>query len=87
MIPTAWEPPQSGVASVGPAADVYSPDRSVRITASARGDVGVQVQGLQGHSEDSLARQVRAAARLALAYLQQPTQDVETPANERRFGW
>ena len=52
--------------------DVCSPDRSVRIGASARGDVVVRVADLHRHTDGSLARQVRAAARVALAALQHP---------------
>ncbi|WP_425688905.1 hypothetical protein [Micromonospora sp. DT201] len=67
--------------------DVYSPDRSVRIAASRRGDIAVEVDGLHRHTDDSLARQVRAAARVALAALQPQARDVEPPLHEQRSGW
>jgi len=54
-----------------PDVDVASPDGSVRLLASADGQIGVQVRDLHRHREETLARQVRAAARLALASLQQ----------------
>ncbi|WP_244200694.1 hypothetical protein [Micromonospora arborensis] len=67
--------------------DVYSPDRSVRIAASSRGDIAVEVDGLHRHTDESLARQVRAAARVALASLQRPAPEVESAVHERRPGW
>lgn len=79
MIPGPRKSPDPDITSATAEADVYSPDRSVRITATARGDVTVRVQGLDRHSEASLARQVRAAARLALASLQRPTVEAESP--------
>ncbi|RNM00998.1 hypothetical protein EFE23_03710 [Micromonospora solifontis] len=83
MIPGP-RPSDSDEAPADPQADVHSPDRSVRIIASSHGDVEVHVQGLHRHSDDSLARQVRAAARLALASLQQARREVEFPRDERR---
>ncbi|GGM66739.1 hypothetical protein GCM10011608_60070 [Micromonospora sonchi] len=68
-------------------ADVYSPDRTVRIIASVEGQVDVRVQGLRRHTEDSLALQVRAAARLALAHLQQPIRDARPGDDRSRPGW
>ncbi|GAB1644385.1 hypothetical protein [Krasilnikovia sp. MM14-A1259] len=53
-----------------PDAVVSSPDKSVQIMASTDGRVEVGVQALNRHTEQSLARQVRAAARVALATLQ-----------------
>jgi hypothetical protein len=50
--------------------DTASPDGSVRIRASAKGEVLVEVRDLHRHSDTTLARQVRAAARVALAALQ-----------------
>lgn len=86
MIPRP-RPSESGEVTAGRQADVHSPDRSVRIIASSQGDVEVHVQGLHRHSDDSLARQVRAAVRLALASLQQPRREVEVPRDERRPEW
>lgn len=57
--------------------DVSSPDGSVRVIAGLDGAVGVQVRRLERHDDTSLARQVAAAARLALAAL--------TVAERRRF--
>ncbi|GID96984.1 hypothetical protein Adi01nite_63960 [Amorphoplanes digitatis] len=54
-----------------PDVDVASPDGSVRLLASADGQIGVRLRGVHRHSDETLARQVRAAARLALASLQQ----------------
>ncbi|WP_027660087.1 hypothetical protein [Salinispora fenicalii] len=68
-------------------ADVHSPDHTIRIIASLDGQVDVQVRSLHRHTEESLARQVRAAARLALAHLQQPTQDDQSGQDQRRPGW
>ncbi|WP_030487940.1 hypothetical protein [Micromonospora chokoriensis] len=67
--------------------DVYSPDRSVRIAATRRGDIAVEVDGLHRHTDESLARQVRAAARVALASLQPRVRDAEPPVDEQRSGW
>lgn len=50
-----------------------SPDGSVCIRASAAGEVLVEVRDLHRHSDATLARQVRAAARVALAALQRST--------------
>ncbi|RQX13368.1 hypothetical protein DDE19_25855 [Micromonospora ureilytica] len=80
-------PSNSDQAPAALQADVHSPDRSVRIIASSHGDIEVQLQGLHRHNDDSLARQVRAAARLALASLQKPGRDVELPRDERRPEW
>jgi DNA-binding protein YbaB len=46
-----------------------SPDRSVTITVSGRGGVEVELAGdvASTHTEEQLARQVVAAARVALA--------------------
>ncbi|MEW2477343.1 hypothetical protein AB0875_26495 [Micromonospora gifhornensis] len=65
--------------------DVWSPDRSVRIVAGVDGQVRVQVQGLRRHTEDSLAGQVRAAVRLALARVQQPAE--RGGSRGSRSGW
>ncbi|MEV4500318.1 hypothetical protein AB0J84_32090, partial [Micromonospora arborensis] len=65
MIPESREPLNPDVEPLDPDVDVYSPDRSVRIAASRRGDIVVEVDGLHRHTDDSLARQVRAAARVA----------------------
>lgn len=54
--------------------DVFSPDASIRIRASRRGDLAVQVDGLDRHTEQTLAAQVGAAARMALAALRQISQ-------------
>ncbi|ROT31412.1 hypothetical protein EF879_15890 [Micromonospora sp. HM5-17] len=80
-------PSDSATAAASATVDVHSPDRSVRITASARGDIAVHVHDLHRHDERSLARQVRAAARLALARMQQPTHRDESPLPEPRPGW
>lgn len=53
-----------------PDADVYSPDRSVHLCADQAGQVRVELRDLDRHDEDSLAGQVRAAVRVALATLQ-----------------
>ena len=53
-----------------PDADVSSPDGCVRLRADLGGQVQVTLLDLQWHTEQSLAGQVRAAARLALAALQ-----------------
>ncbi|PMR58557.1 hypothetical protein C1A38_24060 [Verrucosispora sp. ts21] len=68
-----------------PDVDVWSPDRSVQIVASADGQIRVQVQGLRRHTEDSLTGQVRAAARLALARVQQPADRGES--RDSPSGW
>ncbi|PMR58834.1 hypothetical protein C1A38_22705 [Verrucosispora sp. ts21] len=65
--------------------DVWSPDHSVRIIAGAGGRVRVQVQGLRRHTEDSLAGQVRAAVRVALARVQQPAE--RGGSRGSRSGW
>lgn len=78
------KPSDPDVAAPGSDVDVYSPDRSVRIAATSRGDIAVEVDGLHRHTDDSLARQVRAAARVALASLQLPAPHVEPPAYEQR---
>ena len=49
--------------------DVSSPDGTVRVVARLDGAVGVQVTGLERHTDASLARQATAAARVALARL------------------
>ncbi|WP_018223467.1 hypothetical protein [Salinispora pacifica] len=65
-------------------ADVHSPDHTIRIIASLDGQVDVRVRSLHRHTEESLARQVRAAARLALAHLQQPTQNDQSGQDRSR---
>jgi hypothetical protein len=60
-----------------PDVEVSSPDGSVRITATVTGDVAVDVDKLDRHSEETLARQVRAAVRVALARLQDPEREHE----------
>lgn len=65
-------------------ADVHSPDHTIRIIASLDGQVDVRVRSLHHHTEESLARQVRAAARLALAHLQQPTQNDQSGQDRSR---
>ncbi|WP_018216168.1 hypothetical protein [Salinispora vitiensis] len=72
---------------VEPGTDVHSPDHTIRIIASPDGQVDVRVRSLHRHTEESLARQVRAAARLALAHLQQPAQDDQSGQDLRRPGW
>jgi hypothetical protein len=61
--------------------DVSSPDRSVRLLVDRDGQLAVTVQEVNRHTEASLAGQVRAAARVALASLQ--TRD-DAPAAD---GW
>lgn len=72
-----------------PDAVVSSPDDSVRISAAADGHIEVAVSGLDRHTDDTLARQVRAAARLALAALQNPehtaTGEQELPVTRARW--
>lgn len=87
MMSNPWKPSDAEPARPSADADVYSPDRSIHITASHRGDVTVEVQGLRRHSEDSLARQVRAAVRLALASLQPSMREAEPAAEQRRSEW
>lgn len=87
MIPGSREPSDSDVAAPVPDVDVYSPDRSVRIAATSRGDIAVEVDGLHRHTDESLARQVRAAARVALASLQPRVRDGEPQVDEQRSGW
>ncbi|MFD6608634.1 hypothetical protein ACFWD1_07065 [Micromonospora chalcea] len=87
MIPGSRKSSDPDASGPGPEVDVYSPDRSVRIAASRRGDIAVEVDGLHRHTDESLARQVRAAARMALASLQQPARDEEPSAYEQRSGW
>ena len=53
-----------------PDVEVASPDGSVRLLASTDGQIDVRLGDLRRHSDESLARQVSAAARLALASLQ-----------------
>ncbi|MFI7598856.1 hypothetical protein [Actinoplanes sp. NPDC049681] len=53
-----------------PDADVQSPDRSVRLRVDQAGQVQVDLRDLHRHTDESLAGQVRAAARVALATLQ-----------------
>lgn len=55
-----------------PDVEVMSPDRTVRIRATVAGDVAVEVDDLGGHTEQTLAAQVRGAVRVALARLQDP---------------
>ncbi|MFI7597556.1 hypothetical protein [Actinoplanes sp. NPDC049681] len=50
--------------------DVSSPDRSVRLLPDGAGGLAVELQNLHRHDEQTLAGQVRAAARVALAALQ-----------------
>ncbi|MEJ3745773.1 hypothetical protein WEI85_21085 [Actinomycetes bacterium KLBMP 9797] len=54
----------------GSCVDVWSPDGTVRIHASLQGDLAVAVRALHQHSDATLAGQIRATARLALAALQ-----------------
>ncbi|PYC62804.1 hypothetical protein C7C45_32820 [Micromonospora arborensis] len=86
MIPGSRKPLDPDVEPLDPDVDVYSPDRSVRIAASRRGDIAVEVDSLHRHTDDSLARQVRAAARVALASLQPRARDMEPPVYEQRSG-
>lgn len=86
MSPSPWRPSEADSPGDTSGADVYSPDRSVRIAASPNGEVAVEVQGLHRHSEDSLARQVRAAVRLALASLQPSTPDVPPSSDQGQRG-
>jgi hypothetical protein len=53
-----------------PDVDVRSPDRSVRLRADRAGQLHVELRDPHRHTEESLAGQVRAAARVALAALQ-----------------
>ncbi|MFD0580914.1 hypothetical protein [Dactylosporangium darangshiense] len=71
-----------------PDADVYSPDRSVRLRADQAGQVQVDLQDLHRHTDESLAGQVRAAARVALAALQAEAGAAERSdrPDERRYG-
>ena len=71
-----------------PDADVYSPDRSVRLRADQAGQVQVELQNLHRHTDESLAAQVRAATRVALAALQADSGVAEgpEPTDERRYG-
>lgn len=87
MIPGSREPSVPEAAGHRHDVDVYSPDRSVRVAASSRGDIAVEVDGLHRHTDESLARQVRAAARIALASLQRPTREMDAPTPQRRSGW
>ena len=50
-----------------------SPDRTVRLTGNLHGDVGVELAPgcLRRHTEESLARQVAATARVGIAALRQ----------------
>ncbi|MFF0097724.1 hypothetical protein ACFYO8_00190 [Micromonospora sp. NPDC005257] len=47
----------------------------------------MEVDGLHRHTDESLARQVRAVARVALASLQRPAGDEEPAVDEQRSGW
>ncbi|GIF11650.1 hypothetical protein FHX34_102160 [Actinoplanes teichomyceticus] len=67
-----------------PDADVYSPDRSVRLRADRSGQLHVDLRDLHRHTEESLAGQVRAAARVALATLQVEPGAADRP--DRRHG-
>lgn len=87
MIPGSREPSAPEAANHWHDVDVHSPDRSVRIAASRRGDITVEVDGLHRHTDESLARQVRAAARVALASLQRPVREVDAPVRDQRSGW
>ncbi|ASW56930.1 hypothetical protein CIK06_26390 [Plantactinospora sp. KBS50] len=78
----AGSEPSGGI----PDADVHSPDGSVRIIASLGGQIAVHVQGLHRHNDESLARQVRAAARLTLARLQRSSAAPGPPAVQREAG-
>ena len=71
-----------------PDADVYSPDQSVRLCATRTGQLMVELQDLHLHSDESLAGQIRAAARVVLATLQAPRErgDAQRRAGERRYG-
>jgi hypothetical protein len=71
-----------------PDVDVRSPDRSVRIAVNLNGDIGVELTDLHRHNEQSLARQVAAAARVALAATQQARGrggDAEPVDEDRRW--
>ncbi len=58
-----------------------SPDRSVTITTNWNGDVGVTLApgAIRRHTEESLARQVSAAARVAVAAFQQANLQAQEP--------
>lgn len=85
---TDWQRAPTGSEMSGrkPDAAVCSPDGSVQIVASLGGMITIHVQGLHRHSDESLARQVRAAARLALASLRRSAEMAEPPAADRRSG-
>ncbi|MEV6602435.1 hypothetical protein AB0M36_37140 [Actinoplanes sp. NPDC051346] len=71
-----------------PDADVQSPDRSVRLRVDQAGQVQVDLWDLHRHTDESLAGQVRAAARVALATLQADVGAAEQPDRtvDRRYG-
>jgi hypothetical protein len=72
----------------GEALQAHSPDRSVLITATWSGDVGVELTDLSRHTEASLARQVAAAARVALASLQHAaTNTADQTTEPQRERW
>ncbi|GGK99741.1 hypothetical protein [Mangrovihabitans endophyticus] len=64
--------------------DVFSPDRSVRLIADRTGHLHVDVQNLHRHDETSLAGQIRSAARVALAALQDDPSAGGSDADEAR---
>ncbi|GAA2562044.1 hypothetical protein GCM10010435_37450 [Winogradskya consettensis] len=73
-----------------PQVNVTSPDRTVRLLADRSGQLAVEVQDLHRHTEDSLAGQIRAAARVALASLQDRGSDADltpAPAEDPRWTW
>jgi hypothetical protein len=71
-----------------PDVDVRSPDRSVRIAVTLNGDIGVELANLHQHNEQSLARQVAAAARVALAATQQArSRGSDAKPAARWIGW
>jgi hypothetical protein len=73
-----------------PDVEVSSPDGSVRIKVTVSGNLAVDIGNLDRHSEVTLARQVRAVVRIALARLQDLERgDVaqpRTPAPRPRSG-
>ena len=65
--------PSGGTVTHGewqPDVEAFSPDRSVCLRADQAGQVQVMLADLHLHTDDSLAGQVRAATRVALAMLQ-----------------
>ncbi|MEU4626439.1 hypothetical protein AB0G04_41475 [Actinoplanes sp. NPDC023801] len=71
-----------------PEVDVRSPDRSVRLLADRTGQLRVELRDLHRHTDDSLAGQVRAAARVALAALQaEPGSGDRADSHDGRSRW